>query len=105
MKTRTGGASFCSCVGLRLFDEFLRQEELDLALHTSSNFWLEPSSGSVDTTTIKVIEHLHQLMNIKDGSVRKLMANQDRKLTSQYHSTERLARREYGEQMHLFLCR
>jgi hypothetical protein len=56
---------------LSMFDEFVRECELGLALETLCDYLLE-TTAPVDEGVLGQIESLHALMNVKDGCVDSL---------------------------------
>jgi hypothetical protein len=57
---------------LNLFDEFVRETELGLALHVVCDFMLEPDSPKIDGATIDRVEALHTAMDMEDECVERL---------------------------------
>jgi hypothetical protein len=57
---------------LRLFDEFIREHEFGLALHSLCDSLLDPNSPTPDESTLAQIKELHQLMKIQDNCLKKL---------------------------------
>jgi hypothetical protein len=57
---------------LNLFDEFMRENELGLALDVVCDFILGPDSPRIDGATIDRLEALHLAMNMKDDCVERL---------------------------------
>jgi hypothetical protein len=57
---------------LRLFDEFLSENELDLALHVLCDFLLETGTGSTTPDLRSRLERLHAVMGIVDDCVVRL---------------------------------
>jgi len=49
-----------------LFDEFVRETELGLALHTVCDYLLESETPRPEATTVEQIRALHTSMEIKD---------------------------------------
>jgi hypothetical protein len=62
---------------LDLFDEFMREQELELALHVVCDYILEPNSLTVCNAMVEQIRHLHTEMEIVDDCIEDL---QNRKL-------------------------
>ena len=62
---------------LDLFDEFMREQEFELALHVVCDYILEPNFLTVSNTTVEQIRRLHTEMEIVDDCVEDL---QNRKL-------------------------
>jgi len=56
---------------LQWFDEFLRECELDLALHSVCDYLLEDGVG-VEVSIVERIQALHALMNLDDDCVERL---------------------------------
>jgi len=63
---------------LDLFDEFMREQELELALHVMCDYILEANSLTVSNATVEQVRRLHTEMEIVDDCVEDL---QNRKLT------------------------
>ena len=57
---------------LEIFDEFVQQHELGLALHAVCDFILDPDSPQVDESTVDQIQRLHAAMKIDDRCVEEL---------------------------------
>jgi hypothetical protein len=57
---------------LDLFDEFMREQEFESALHIVCDYILEPNSSAVSNSTIEQIRRLHTAMEIADSCVEKL---------------------------------
>jgi hypothetical protein len=57
---------------LDLFDEFMREQEFELALHVVCDYILEPNSPNVTKSTVEQIRRLHTAMEIADSCVEKL---------------------------------
>lgn len=51
----------------QLFDEFVREDEWELALHLVCDYLLKPEIQAPQIAIIEQIENLHQLMKIVDG--------------------------------------
>ena len=62
---------------LDLFDEFMREQEFELALHVVCDYILEPNFLIVSNATVEQILRLHTEMEIVDDCVEDL---QNRKL-------------------------
>jgi len=62
---------------LDLFDEFMREQELELALHVVCDYILEANSLTVSNATVEQVRRLHTEMEIVDDCVEDL---QNRKL-------------------------
>ena len=62
---------------LDLFDEFMREQELELALHVMCDYILEANSLTVSIATVEQVRRLHTEMEIVDDCVEDL---QNRKL-------------------------
>jgi hypothetical protein len=56
----------------RLFDEFLSENELDLALHVLCDALLEADTGSTTPDLLSRLERLHAVMGIADDCVERL---------------------------------
>jgi hypothetical protein len=57
-----------------LFDEFLEANELELALHAACGALLETTSERASPEILKMIEALHQQMELRDDCVERLLA-------------------------------
>ena len=57
---------------LDLFDEFVREHEFELALHTVCDFRLEPNVRRLNASELEQIRLLHQAMQIEDSCVEEL---------------------------------
>jgi hypothetical protein len=57
---------------LESFDEYVRENELGLALETLCDFLLEPTTGAPNSEIVSRIETLHRLMEVTDECVWKL---------------------------------
>jgi hypothetical protein len=62
---------------LDLFDEFMREQEFELALHVVCDYILEPNFLTVSSATVEQVRRLHTEMEIVDDCVEDL---QNRKL-------------------------
>jgi Bacterial protein of unknown function (DUF899) len=56
------------------FDEYLEANELELALHTACDAFLESPSGRPSAEVLQKIEDLHKAMELRDDCVQKLIA-------------------------------
>jgi hypothetical protein len=59
---------------LTLFDEFVPECELGLALHSVCDYLLEPGTPPAAAETINRIQALHAAMEIEDDCMERLMA-------------------------------
>lgn len=59
---------------LMLFDEFVRECEFDLALHSVCDYLLEPGTPAVEIETIDRIQALHVNLEVRDDCVKRLRA-------------------------------
>jgi len=57
---------------LSLFDEFVRETELGLALHTVCDYLLESETPRPEATTVEQIRALHTSMEIEDDCLGRL---------------------------------
>ena len=57
---------------LDLFDEFMREQEFELALHVVCDYILEPDCLTVSNATVEQIRRLHTEMEIVDDCVEDL---------------------------------
>lgn len=57
---------------LSLFDEFVREAELGLALHTVCDYLLESETPRPEATTVERIRALHASMEIEDDCLDRL---------------------------------
>jgi hypothetical protein len=57
-----------------LFDEFLEANELELALHAACGALLGTKSERASPEILKMIEALHQQMELRDDCVERLLA-------------------------------
>jgi hypothetical protein len=57
-----------------VFDEFLREYELELALHVACDYLLEPTTEAPTSELIEQIKILHEGMEIQDTCVAELEA-------------------------------
>jgi hypothetical protein len=57
---------------LDLFDEFMREQEFELALHVVCDYILEPNTLTVSNATVEEIRRLHTEMRIVDDCVEDL---------------------------------
>jgi hypothetical protein len=57
---------------LDLFDEFMQQHELGLALHAVCDYILRPDSPRVSQSSVDQIHLLHAAMKIEDQCVEEL---------------------------------
>lgn len=57
----------------QLFEEFMREYELGLALHVICDFLLEPSTRAPSKNTLEKIRALHSAMRINDSCVAELL--------------------------------
>ena len=71
-----------SAVATRWFDEFLRENELELALHVVCDFLLEPEAPAASQQVQSVIEQLHTKMEIVDDCVARLRIKAAQQLNS-----------------------
>ena len=58
----------------RLFDDFVREHEWELAMHLICDYLMEPKSQAASTAVIQQIETLHKTMGIVDTCVANLLA-------------------------------
>jgi hypothetical protein len=61
---------------LDLFDEFMREHEFGLALHTVCDYILEPDTPPVSGLAVERIENLHAAMKMQDDCIEKLVKKQ-----------------------------
>lgn len=59
---------------LALFDEFVRECELGLALHNVCDYLLEPGTPATSARTLERIRRLHGDMEIEDDCLERLKA-------------------------------
>lgn len=57
---------------LALFDEFIREFELGLALHCVCDYLLEDDAGAADRQIVDRVSALHQVMCLDDDCVFRL---------------------------------
>jgi hypothetical protein len=57
---------------LAIFDEFVRECERGLAVHTVCDYLLEPGTPRPETTVIERIQELHLSMKLDDDCVHRL---------------------------------
>lgn len=57
---------------LRLFDEFISANELELALHVACDFLLEPDSLPTSLEVLSRLQSLHSAMGIADDCALRL---------------------------------
>jgi hypothetical protein len=57
---------------LRVFDEFVSENELELALHVACDFLLEPDSLPTSSEVQSRLRSLHSAMGIEDDCVLRL---------------------------------
>jgi hypothetical protein len=57
---------------LELFDEFVGQDEFELALHVVCDFIVDSDSPQVSKSVLDQIQNLHSAMKIDDGCVQIL---------------------------------
>jgi hypothetical protein len=58
---------------LSLFDEFVREQEYELALHLVCDFLLGADAIPVTEAVLKRIEELHRTMDIRDDCTARLV--------------------------------
>lgn len=59
---------------LEFFDEFLREQEFDLALHMVCDFVIDESVRQIDSAAVELIHAIHQSMAIQDDCVERIKA-------------------------------
>ena len=59
---------------LNLFDEFVRECELDLALHCVCDYLLERATPKLDRTTAEEVCSIHLAMELQDDCTERLRA-------------------------------
>jgi hypothetical protein len=57
------------------FDEFLAQNELEIALHVACDFLLRAQTKSVEDAILARIEAAHEAMVLKDDCIRRLRSS------------------------------
>ena len=59
---------------LELFDEFLRENELDLALHVACDYLVESPFNRISPSILNEIHNLHEILGQKDECIKNLEA-------------------------------
>jgi hypothetical protein len=61
----------------KLFDEFIREYEFELALHVICDYLLEPEIQIPHDSILEKISSLHSTMQVEDDCLTKLRAKKD----------------------------
>jgi hypothetical protein len=59
---------------LEFFDEFVREQEFDLALHMICDFVIDENVPQIDPAVVERIRAIHQSMQIQDDCVERIKA-------------------------------